>query len=77
MDIQRYSEVNVVTLTYEDMDFVKLTNKEMAKVENINISYSYYLSYFIVYSQCHLYLIQGKLKTKYYWQTAKFLSLFF
>ena len=42
MDIPRYLEVNVVTPTYDDMDFVKLTNKEMAKVENINVRYKYY-----------------------------------
>ena len=44
MDIPRYSEVNVVTTTYDDMDFVKLINKEMAEVENINVSYTFYLS---------------------------------
>ena len=27
------------------MDFVKLVNKEMAKVENINVSFFFFLSY--------------------------------
>ena len=38
METLKCSEVNVVTPTYDDMDFVKLANREMAKVENINVS---------------------------------------
>ena len=48
MEIQRYSKVNVVKPTYDDMDFVKITNKEMAKVENMSVSYKSYLSLFII-----------------------------
>ena len=48
MENLRYSEVNIVTPTYDDMDFVKLANKVMAEVENINVSYNYYLSLFII-----------------------------
>ena len=44
MEILKCSEVNVVTPTYDDMDFVKLVDKEMAKVENMSVSYKYYLS---------------------------------
>ena len=38
MEIPRYSEVNVVTPIYDDMDFVKLVNKEMAETENMSVS---------------------------------------
>ena len=48
MDIARYSEVNVVTPTYDDMDFIKLANTEMAEVENIKVSYNCYLNLFII-----------------------------
>ena len=47
MDVSKYSVVNVVNPNYDEMDFVQITNKEMAKVENVNVSYNNCLSYYI------------------------------